>query len=191
MEEKDVKKEEYTMEVLQAISSRRSHRGYKAEQIPEAILNQILTAALESPSARNRQPWHFSVCQDAALIQEVHDEVARVMGTGGSPRFADPNFQIFYHAPTVIFIFGEKENQWAHVDCGIAVENIALAAENLGIGSVILGLPKPAFFGEKAEALKRKLQCPEGYEFVIAISLGYATDTKDAHEKNLEKISRL
>ena len=96
------------MEVLQAISSRRSHRGYTPEQIPEEILDKILTAALESPSARNRQPWHFSVCQDAGLIQEVHDEAARVMGKGGSPRFADPHFQIFYHAPTVIFIFGEK-----------------------------------------------------------------------------------
>ena len=179
------------MEVLHAISSRRSHREYKAEQIPEEILNQILTAALESPSARNRQPWHFSVCQDAALIQEVHDEAARVMGKGGSPRFADPEFQIFYHAPTVIFIFGEKDNQWASVDCGIAVENIALAAESLGIGSVILGLPKPAFLGEKAEELKQKLHCPEGNEFVIAISLGFATDTKEAHEKSLEKISRI
>ena len=179
------------MEVLQAISSRRSHRKYTAEQIPEETLNQILAAALESPSARNSQPWHFSVCQEAALIQEVHDEAARVMGKGGSPRFADPEFQIFYHAPTVIFIFGDKENQWTPVDCGIAVENIALAAESFGIGSVILGLPKPAFFGEKAEELKQKLHCPEGYDFVIAVSLGNATDTKDAHEKNPEKVSRI
>ncbi len=179
------------MEVLQAISSRRSHREYSPKQIPEETLDMILTAALESPSARNRQPWHFSVCQDSALIQEVHDEAAGVMGKGGSPRFADPNFQIFYHAPTVIFIFGEAENPWAPVDCGIAVENISLAAESLGIGSVILGLPKPAFFGEKAAELKQKLSCPEGYDFVIAISLGYATDTKDAHEKDPEKISRI
>ena len=179
------------MEVLQAISTRRSHRGYSAEQIPQETLDQILTAALESPSARNRQPWHFSVCQDSALIQEVHDEAARVMGKGGSPRFADPDFQMFYHAPTVIFLFGEKDNQWTPIDCGIAVENIALAAEGLGLGSVILGLPKPAFQGDKAEELKRKLQCPEGYEFMIAISLGFATDTKDAHEKHPEKISRI
>ncbi len=179
------------MEALQAIANRRSHRGYTPEQIPEEILEQILTAALESPSARNRQPWHFTVCQDAALIQEVHDEAARVMGKGGSPRFADPNFQIFYYAPTVIFIFGEKENQWTPVDCGIAVENISLAAESLGIGSVILGLPKPAFCGEKADELRKRLRCPEGYDFVIAISLGYASDTKDAHEKKPEKISRI
>ena len=179
------------MDVLQAIANRRSHRKYSDTQLPEEALNAILTAALESPSARNRQPWHFSVVQDGNLIQEVHDAAAEATGRGGSPRYADPDFQMFYHAPTVLFLFGEKDNPWAPVDCGIAVENIALAAEGLGIGSVILGLPKPAFEGPRAAELKQKLQCPDGYEFVIAISLGFSTDEKDAHEKHPEKISRL
>ncbi len=148
-------------------------------------------ANFESPSARNRQPWHFSVVQDEKLIQENHDKAANEMGKGGSPRFADPDFQIFYHAPTVIFIFGERDFSWTQVDCGIAVENMALAAEGLGIGSVILGLPKPAFTGGKADELRAKLQCPEGYDFVIALSLGYASDMKKAHEMREEKISRI
>jgi nitroreductase len=184
-------KEETGMEVLQVISNRRSHRAYRNEQLPEEVLSAILRAGLESPSARNHQPWHFSVVQDAALIQEVHDEAARVMGKDGSPRFADPGFQIFYHAPTVIFLFGEKDFGWTQVDCGIAVENMALAAEGLGVGSVILGLPKPAFMGEKADELRVKLRCPEGYDFVIALALGYATDTKEPHGLREEKISRI
>lgn len=179
------------MNVIQAISNRRSHRAYTQEQLPEEILGQILRAGLESPSARNHQPWHFSVVQDAALIQEVHDEAARVMGGKGSPRFADPNFQMFYRAPAVIFIFGEKEFSWTEVDCGIAVENMALAAEGLGVGSVILGLPKPAFMGDRADELRRRLQCPEGYDFVIALALGYSTDTKEPHDQHEEKISRI
>lgn len=184
-------KEETRMEVLQAIENRRSHRAYQAKQIPEEVLQTILKAGLQSPSARNHQPWHFSVVQDAALLQEVHDEAARMMGKNGSPRFVDPKFQIFYYAPTAIFIFGEKNFDWTDVDCGIAVENMALAAEGLGIGNVILGLPKAAFMGEKADELRAKLQCPEGYDFVIAISLGYAEDTKDPHELHEEKISRI
>ena len=113
------------------------------------------------------------------------------MGGKGNPRFSDPNFQIFYHAPTVVFLFGEKEFSWTEVDCGIAVENMALAAEGLGVGSVILGLPKPAFAGEKADVLRLKLQCPEGYDFVIALALGFSTDTKAAHDQHEEKISRI
>ena len=61
------------MEVLQAISNRRSHRVYKKDQLPEDVLAAILKAGLEAPSARNRQPWHFSVVQNEKLIQEVHD----------------------------------------------------------------------------------------------------------------------
>ena len=176
------------MEVLMAISTRRSHRKYKKEQIPEDVLQKILRAGLEAPSARNQQPWHFSVVQDAALIQEVHDASAEVMG---GDRFANPEFQICYHAPTVIFIFGEKDFAWTQVDCGIAVESMALAAESLGVGSVILGLPKPAFQGRKANELRAKLQCPEGYDFVVALALGYAADTKEPHDIREEKISRI
>lgn len=112
------------MDVLKAISDRRSHRSYRKEQVPEDVLGSVLKAGLEAPSARNHQPWHFSVVQDAALIQEVHDEAAKVMEKNGSPRFSDPDFQMFYHAPTVIFLFGEKEFSWTQVDCGIAVENM-------------------------------------------------------------------
>lgn len=179
------------MDVLQAISGRRSHRAYQADQLPEDVLSAVLRAGLEAPSARNRQPWHYSVVQNPELIQEVHDEAAAVMGKSGSPRFADPDFQMFYHAPTVIFLFGEKDFGWTQVDCGIAVENMALAAEGLGLGSVILGLPKAAFAGEKGDELRARLDCPEGYDFVIALALGYAADTKEAHGLREEKISRI
>jgi nitroreductase len=56
------------MDVLEVISDRRSHRAYKEEQLSEEVLSAILRAGLESPSARNHQPWHFSVVQNAALI---------------------------------------------------------------------------------------------------------------------------
>lgn len=178
------------MDVLQAISSRRSHRAYKSDQLPEDVLAAILKAGLEAPSARNRQPWHYSVVQDAELIQKVHDEAAKVFAAEGAA-FSDPSFQMFYHAPTVIFIFGDKEFYWTHIDCGIAVENMALAAEGLGVGSVILGYPRAAFKGETADALRAELKCPEGYDFVIALSLGYATDNKAAHDLREENISRI
>ena len=179
------------MEVLRTISNRRSHRAYKTEQLPEDVLSAVLKAGLEAPSARNRQPWHYSVVQNAKLIQEVHDEAAKViMASDGNPAFSNPDFQIFYHAPTVIFIFGEKDFYWTHVDCGIAVENMALAAESLGVGNVILGYPRAAFTGDKADELRARLDCPDGYDFVIALAMGYATDDKKAHDMRKENISR-
>ena len=183
---------EKDMDVLQVISNRRSHRAYKAEQLPEDVLSAILKAGLEAPSAKNTQPWHFSVVQDAELIQEIHDEAAKNMTPAtSSPRFKDSAFQMFYHAPTVVFIFADKEFYWSHVDSGIAVENMALAAEGLGVGSVILGLPLPAFTGDRADELKARLECPEGYDFVVALALGYATDDKEPHDLREQNITRV
>ena len=180
------------MEVLQAISNRRSHRAYKSEQLPEEVLTAILTAGMEAPSAKNKQPWHFSVVQDAELIQEVHDEAMKNMREGMAyPQFKNPDFQIFYYAPTVIFVFGDKENHWTQVDCGIATQNMVLAAEAQGLGSVILGLPLPAFEGDKADELRTRLDCPEGYDFVLAISLGYPADDKPPHKQHDGVVSRI
>ena len=105
-----------------------------------------------------------------------------------SPRFADKNFHVFYHAPTVIVISGMPDNLYTPIDCGIAVENIALAAESLGLGSVILGMPRDAFAGDKADAFRQALHFPEGWDFVIAIAVGIPADTKDAHPIGENKI---
>lgn len=174
------------MEVMQAIENRRSHRAYESTPLTEQETETLLKAAVASPSAVNRQPWHFTLVRDQALLQEIHDATAAEMQAKNpqdrSPRFTNPSFHVFYHAPAVLFISGDPDFPWTQVDCGIAVQNIALAAESMGLGSVILGMPKGAFRTEKAEAFKKALHFPEGYEFVIAIAVGHPADTKDAHE---------
>ena len=61
----------------------------------------------------------------------------------------------------------------------------------LGVGSVILGMPKAAFHGEKADEIRKRLACPEGSDFVVAIALGYATDMMNAHDLRYDHISRV
>lgn len=178
---------------LETISSRRSHRVYEQTPITEEQMSILLKAAVESPSARNAQPWHFTVVTDQALLAEINGQTrAEVMKNAPAQRnkrFEDSGFDVFYHAPTVIFISGDRENGWSALDCGIAVENIALAAESIGLGSVILGLPKPVFYGERAAYFKEKLGIPATHEFQIAISLGVPADTKDAHPVAEDKVN--
>ena len=179
--------------VQKAILDRRSIRAYQKEQLTEAQLNALLDAALASPSAMNSQPWHFTVVQDQALIDRVHEAAkARILKSPDpSPRFEDPDFHIFYHAPTVVFISAAVHPGlfYGTFDCGIAVQNIALAAEGLGLGSVILGMPRAAFEGERGDEFRAALGFPEGYDFKIAISLGTPAATKPAHEIQPDKIN--
>ena len=178
---------------LSLIASRRSHRAYEKTPITQEQLNLILKAAVESPSAVNRQPWHFTVVRNQELLDEMNRAVWEQMmlknPENRSPRFQDSNFHVFYHAPTVIFISGMPDNLYTPLDGGIAVENIALAAESLGLGSVILGMPREAFKGEKADGFRRALHFPAGWDFVIAIALGVPTDTKEPHPVKEDRIS--
>ena len=182
-----------TNSVLSLLSSRRSHRAYQPQQLTQEQLDALLTAALASPSAVNRQPWHFTVVQNAALLDEIHqaakEHIMTLDESQRSPRFLSDDFQVFYHAPTVIFISGDASSNWVQLDCGIAAENIVIAAESMGLGSVVLGLPRNAFASDKGPALKEKLQFPAGYEFVIAVAIGTPADDKAAHLVGDNKIS--
>ncbi len=180
-------------EVLKTISARRSHRKYAPTQLTEEQLNILLTAGMESPSAVNRQPWHFTVVQDQTLIQEINravwEEMMKNDPENRSPRFQDPDFDVFYKAPTVIFISCDRENGWGQLDSGIACENICLAAESIGLGTVILGMPKAAFKNEKAEEFRQALCFPETHDFAIAIAVGTPADDKPAHLPAKDRIS--
>ena len=168
---------------LHLIASRRSHRAYEQKQITLEQRTALLEAAVQSPTAVNRQPWHFTMVQNKNLLDKINTycvENARSKADA-SPRFAQDDYHVFYHAPTVIFISGPIGTSWAPIDCGIAVQTIALAAESMGLGSVILGMPREAFQGIHGDEVRNELGFPEGHDFIIAIAVGYPADTKDAH----------
>ena len=171
--------------VLETIAARRSHRAYKDTPVSKEHIDLLLKAFLESPSAVNKQPWHISVVRNQQLLDKmnvaIREEVMKRDASGRSPRFADDKFHVFYHAPLVFFLSAEPSWRYSALDSGIAVQNIALAAESLGLGSVILGMPREAFFGEKAPQIRKALAFPEGYDFVIGIAVGHPADDKEAH----------
>ena len=159
--------------VLEAIADRRSIRGYKPEQITQEQLEIILNAGEQAPSARNQQPWHFTVVRNKALLKEICDETNKKR---------DASADIFYGAPTVIFLSCDPDGHpWTRLDCGIAVENMALAAHSIGLGSVIIGICHLAFHEEKEEYFNKKLKFPEKYTFAVSIAIGVPSMTKDAH----------
>jgi nitroreductase len=47
------------MDALEAIRTRRSIRTYLDQPVPEELVQKLLAAAMQAPSARNQQPWQF------------------------------------------------------------------------------------------------------------------------------------
>jgi len=174
-----------TNATLTTISVRRSHRAYTEEPVSREHIDLLIKACLEAPSAINKQPWHISVVQNQELLDDINAEIrAQVMARAESersPRFADNSFHVFYHAPLVFFLSADPAWRYSALDSGIAVQNIALAAESLGLGSVILGMPRDAFSGARAAEFEKKLGFLPGEKFMIAIAVGHPADDKPAH----------
>lgn len=93
----------------------------------------------------------------------------------------------YYEAPAVFILSADRNFDWSSLDAGIAAENIHLAAQALGLGSVIIGIIKGALTGEKQEYFSKALKFPENYEFAIAVAVGYKATEKAPHTYEEEK----
>ena len=169
-------------QVLEAIKQRSSARAYSAEQLTESELNTIIQAGLMAPTATNRQEIHFTVVKgDNPVLAELDEEKRSLRGQEKQPH----NF--YYEAPVLILLSEEDAFTWSPVDAGIAVQNMALAAESLGLGSLIIGCIYDALHGEKKDYFSKCLHIPEGYSFRIALAVGHKTDHKIPHEFDFER----
>ena len=169
-------------EVLNAIAKRSSTRGYTDQKLTDEELNKLLLAGLQAPTAANKQEIHITVVDgDNPILAELEELKNQLRDIQNPPS----NF--YYGAPVVLFISADAEYYWSKIDAGIAVENIAIAAEGMGLGSLIIGCIKDALYNEKREYFAKALQLPEGYEYEIAIALGHKAVTKEPHEYSVEK----
>jgi nitroreductase len=76
------------MDIVEAVRSRKSIRGYKPDPVPKEILKEILDIATRSPSGMNTQPWDFTV-----ITGEVLDNIKRAnVEMLGSGTITNPNF---------------------------------------------------------------------------------------------------
>lgn len=169
--------------VLNAIAQRSSTRGYTAEKLTAEQIEALISAGLQAPTAADKQEIHFSV------LDGSHPILAEIEAAKNAERgiVMAPEHNFYYEAPTVIILSANAAFAWSALDAGIAVENMALAAESMGLGNLIIGCIKGALSGEKKNYFAQALEFPEGYEFEIAIAVGYKDVTKTPHTYDAAK----
>ena len=162
------------MEVLEAIKTRRSVRKYKATPIDDKTLQLVLEAACWAPSWANTQCWRFIVVRDSnikvELAQALRGKVSDV------PNAATDAIR---NAPVVIVACAElgksghfegkpatDKDDWYMFDVALAMQNLALAAHSLGLGTVYVG----NFDAKKVASI---LKVPPGFCVVAITPLGY------------------
>jgi nitroreductase len=181
------------MNTLDAIAARKSIRRFKDIPLPEESLDAILTAAIHAPSSKNRQPWHFFIVRSEKRADMVRvfrkgmaDRKARGEDTGSGEWTAN----VMEQAPVTIFVFNPQGLQpWLPhstgqmVDdvvsiqaIGAAIQNMLLAACDLGIGSLWICDVLYAY-----EELCTWLG--ETGEMIAAVALGYADENPAARPR--------
>ncbi len=169
-------------EALEIIRQRRSIRCYQPQQISEEDLGTLLRILVEGPTARNMQKIHFSVVQDAELIDYIAEKVRENMLKNGSPEMVakanTPGYSPLFHAPTVVFISGDLSGFNAHTDCGIAAGLLVATASLLGISSCITASSIFLLKEEEGKAVLKRMGVPENYGVVCGVALGYCRGDK-------------
>jgi nitroreductase len=162
------------MDVMEAITGRRSIRSFLSRDVEEEKLKAVLDAGRLAPSARNLQDWRFIVVRDPATRKSLAE--------------ASRNQEFVGQAPVVVVACGTSDyvmtcGQPAYVmDVTIAVDHMTLAAFSLGLGTCWIG----AFYEEK---VKQILGIPEPVRVVALLPIGYPDQaSKPTSRKKVDEI---
>ena len=190
------------MDVMEAIASRRSIRKFTDQPVPEDAVRKMLTAATLAPSAKNRQPWRFVVVtggeKRAQMIRLMRAGIDDAKAQGLQTGTAIMTARVMERAPVTIFVFNPlavdldspRATEERALDLfdtesvGAAVENLILAAQELGLGTLWMGDVWSAY---------RHLATWLGEPglLVAAVAVGYPAEEPPARpRKALEEVVR-
>ena len=153
-------------ETMQSIMNRRSTRKYTDEPVSAEALQQIVDAGLWAPTARNEQEVKIAVMDDPALRKAFRDAYEAASGR--------KNFD--YGCPVFLFLYGDKDFPYTELDSGIVVENMAVAAEGLGLGTVIIGCIRDFMRSDAGAAWREKIGMKENDLFTIGLCIGHIAE---------------
>jgi len=155
-------------DILDTIFRRRSIREYQEQPVPREILVDLLKAAMAAPSAANHRPWEFVILTEPEGVAQLKEVLPYAK----------------FNAPAIIVVSGRPEqgysesggNYWVQ-DCSAAIENMLIAAEGMGLGTVWTGIYP---IQSRVNDVRRVLGIPETAVPLAAVLVGYPAEEKPA-----------
>ena len=170
------------MEALECIKTRRSIRKFTSEPVSQDTLKAIVEAASMAPSWKNTQITRYNIVENADIKNDIANN-----GTLGFSH----NRDIINGAPLLVVVSmisgrcgyekdgsftTSKEDRWEMFDAGIASQTFCLAAHDLGVGSVILGIYDEA-------AVAKSISLPDNEKVAALIAIGYPDQECEAPKR--------
>jgi nitroreductase len=167
------------MDLAEAIKGRRSIRKYRAEEIPESMIQEILELARHAPSSMNGQPWHFLVVREKETKRRLADIKNRHCPVEKQEYRAD----FIQDASVIIAVCVDRQQSHdREIENGVlAAGHILLAAHGKGLGGVYMSAyraDEPAV----SEDIRQALGIPGHMDPISLIPLGYPDETPEPKE---------
>ena len=167
------------MDAQTCILTRRSVRQFTDEPVSRELLEKVVALAAYAPSWKNTQISRYIAIEDPKVLEEI------------CRTYAPFNARIIGNCPLLIaqtFVKGrsgferdgsfstDREAGWQYYDCGIACQTLCLAAHDLGLGTVIMGV-----FDRKR--LQAYLEIPQDQELMALIAVGHPAEVGPAPKR--------
>ncbi|MCY3905653.1 MAG: nitroreductase family protein [Anaerolineaceae bacterium] len=193
-------------EFLNLLHARRSLRRYRPDRPPRELLRQVLQAAIQAPSAHNRQPWRFVVLLEdadrAGLARAMGERLRQDLKADGVPAAvieADVgrSFERMTGAPVLILLCLSIRDMDVYPDEGrnaaehtMAVQGTAMAGQNLLLAAHGLGLGAcwmcaPLFC---PDVVASALQLPVDWQPQGLITLGWPAQSRSRDRRPLDEV---
>ena len=170
------------MDAMQNLLQRRSIRKYTDQQVPEALLDQILEAGIYAPSGMNRQ---------GSVLVAVTDKETRDRLAGLKTSLTGANKDPFYGAPCVVVVLADPEHFTWEEDGSLVMGNLLNAAHAVGLGSCWIHRAREMFDSEEGKALLREWGLPESLRGVGNCILGYSAENPEPKERKNGRIVKI
>lgn len=159
------------MELMQVMRRRRSIRAYqKDRKVSREAIKLMIEAATLAPTWKNSQTGRYYVVMSDAKVKEVRESCLPVFNQNSTKDAPVYIVTTFVKTRSGFTREGVAENEigegWGCYDLGLQNQNLLLKAEELGLGTLVMGI-------RDSEKLRKILQIPEAEEVVSVIAVGY------------------
>ena len=168
--------------VISCIKSRHSVRRFEDRPVPQELLDTIIECGIYAPSGKNMQTWRFTVLTDKKQICQWKELVMS--------RAAEHKVRVsgFENPAALVLISNDIRNKNGAQDSSCAAENIMLAANAYGLGSVWINALLTMCDDEEIRNQLKQWGIPERHQVWAMIALGYPEGEAKSPKRNLDVV---
>lgn len=154
---------------MSPIYHRVSIRKYLDKPVDDELIRDVLKAGMQAPSASNQQPWEFYVTHDHEKMMALSE--------------VSPYAKMLKNAPCAIVSAYRKNCRlpdYAEIDLSIAMENMWLRCDELGLGAVWLGI---APIEERMKGCEEICEIDENLRAFGILVIGWPAEEKKQQDR--------